>query len=333
MPRVVAAPDKFRGTASAAEVAGAIGRAARRVGWHCDERPVADGGEGLLDVLGGPNRTTRVRGPLGDPVDASWRLDGTTAVIEMARASGLLLAGGAAGNDALAASTAGTGELILAAVDAGARTVIVGAGGSATTDGGLGALDVIGNRTRLRGARLVVACDVQTLFVDAAETFAPQKGASPAQTALLRHRLERLVAVYEQERGVAIAGRPGSGAAGGLAGGLAALGAELVGGFDLVAAEICLEDAVEGADAVVTGEGLLDGQSFAGKAVGGVVELARDAGARTLIVVGEVAPDALPLPAGVDVVDLVERVGRPRALDDVAGSVEEVVSDWLQAGR
>lgn len=303
------------------------------MGWECDEIPVADGGEGLLDVLGGPNRTTRVRGPLGEPVDAAWRLDGTSAIIEMARASGLQLVGGAASNDALAASTAGTGELILAAVDAGARTVIVGAGGSATTDGGLGALEIIGTRTRLRAARLIVACDVETLFVDAAETFAPQKGASPAQTALLRLRLERLAALYEQDRGVAVAERPGSGAAGGLAGGLAALGAELLPGFDLVAAEVGLEEAVEGATAVVTGEGLLDAQSFAGKAVGGVVEMARDAGARILIVAGEVAPDVRALPDGVDVVDLVERVGRPRALGDVAGSVEEAVGDWLRAGR
>src|SRR3954467_13832946 len=129
MPRLVAAPDKFRGTATAAEVAGAIGRAASAAGWDCDAVPMADGGEGTLDVLGGPNRTTRVTGPLGEPVDAGWRLTRRTAVIEMARAAGLLPAGGADGNDPIEATTFGTGELIRAAVDAGARRVVVGMGG------------------------------------------------------------------------------------------------------------------------------------------------------------------------------------------------------------
>src|SRR5690242_6959348 len=115
--RVVAAPDKFRGTATAAEVAAAIARAASRAGWQCDEIPVADGGEGTLEVLGGANRLTQVNGPLGEPVRAAWRLDGTTAVIEMARASGLAVIGGAEHNDPIAATTTGTGELITAAMD------------------------------------------------------------------------------------------------------------------------------------------------------------------------------------------------------------------------
>src|SRR3954454_22183543 len=137
---VVAAPDQFRGTATAAEVAAAIGRAATAAGHRCDQAPRADGGEGTLEALGGPNRTTTVTGPLGEPVDAAWRLDRGRAVIEMARASGLELAGGADENDAVAASTTGTGELLAAAIDAGAKRVLVGVGGSATTDGGLGAL-------------------------------------------------------------------------------------------------------------------------------------------------------------------------------------------------
>src|SRR5690348_13674541 len=131
--RVVAAPDKLRGTATAADVASAVARAAARAGWTCTEVPMADGGEGTLDVLGGPNRTTTVTGPLGDPVLAGWRLDDRDAVIEMARASGLELVGGPDGNDAVAASTYGTGELIAAALDAGAKRLIVGVGGSATT--------------------------------------------------------------------------------------------------------------------------------------------------------------------------------------------------------
>jgi glycerate kinase len=138
--RVVAAPDKLRGSASAAQVAAAIARVAKAHGWACDSVPMADGGEGTLEALGGPNRTAVVTGPLGDAVDARWRLDGRTAVIEMAEASGLGLVGGADGNDPVAASTAGTGELIVAALDAGADRIIVGVGGSASTDGGLAAL-------------------------------------------------------------------------------------------------------------------------------------------------------------------------------------------------
>src|SRR5436309_13371802 len=107
MPRVLAAPDKFRGTASAVEVAAAVGRAAASAGWDCEEGPVADGGEGLLEVMGGAVRRAMVTGPLGQPVDAEWRMRDDGAVVEMAQASGLVLAGGAEGNDPMAASTAG----------------------------------------------------------------------------------------------------------------------------------------------------------------------------------------------------------------------------------
>src|SRR5690606_1364510 len=138
------------------------------------------------------NRSTEVTGPLGEAVVARWRLDGRQAVIEMAEASGLGLVGGAEGNDAVSASTAGTGELVPAAIDAGARRVLVGLGGSASTDGGLAALRALYPLHRLRGVDLVALCDVRTGFVDAAPTFAPQKGASPAQVELLRRRLERL---------------------------------------------------------------------------------------------------------------------------------------------
>src|SRR5690606_20289937 len=159
------------------------------------ELPMADGGEGFLDVLGGANRTTTVTGPLGAPVEAGWRLSKGLAVIEMAAASGLELVGGADENDPVAATTAGTGELIAEAVDAGARRVLVGLGGAATTDGGLGALQAIHPPQRMRGIDLVVACDVRTRFVDAATVFGPQKGASSAQVELLRRRLERLAQV------------------------------------------------------------------------------------------------------------------------------------------
>ncbi len=330
---VVAAPDKFRGTATAAEVAAAVQRAVGDAG-TCEAVPVADGGEGTLDVLGGPNRSTVVTGPLGDPVEAGWRYDGDTAIVEMARASGLALAGGAEGNDPVAATTYGTGELIAAAVDAGCRRVIVGVGGSATTDGGLGALRALEPLARIRGVRVVVACDVRTTFVDAAEVFAPQKGATPSQVELLRRRLERLVQVYRTEYGRDVADLPGSGAAGGLAGGLAAgVGAQLVAGFDLVADELDLYDRLDGADLVVTGEGFLDDESFDGKVVGGVLELAAEAGVPALVVVGEVL-DGVAVPdlgGPVEVVSLVERFGRERALSDTAACVEAAVAEHVAA--
>jgi glycerate kinase len=284
--RVLVAMDKFRGTATAPEAAAAVARAARRCGCEVDEAPLADGGEGLLDALGGPNRTTTVTGPLGDPVEAPWRFSRGEAVIEMARASGLALVGGPEGNDAMAAATYGTGELIAAALDAGARRIVVGLGGSATTDGGLGAIRAIGPLGRLRRVELVVACDVRTAFLDAARVFAGQKGATAAQIELLSRRLERLAELYAAEHGVDVRHLESSGAAGGLAGGLAAIGADLVSGFDLVAEEVELAARTETADAVITGEGFLDPESFDGKVVGGVAALAARAGRPVVAVVG-----------------------------------------------
>jgi glycerate 2-kinase len=324
--RVVAAPDKFRGTATAAEVAGAMGRAAAATGWRCDEVPMADGGEGTLEVLGGPNRVTVVTGPLGDRVEAQWRLDAGTAVIEMAQASGLALAGGPDGNDPVAASTAGTGELIAAALDAGARRVIVGVGGSATTDGGLAALRALHPLARLKGIDLVVACDVRTRFVDAAEVFAPQKGASAAQVELLRRRLERLAQVYSVDHGTDVTALQGGGAAGGLAGGLAAVGARLVPGFDLVAEEVELYDRIEGADLVLTGEGFVDEQSFEGKVVGGVADLAAEAGVPVVAVAGQVFDGA---ESRIETVSLLDRVGEQRAYGDTLAAVTELVNGLL----
>jgi glycerate kinase len=339
----VAAPDKFRGTATAAQVARAVAAAADRAGWSCDQAPVADGGEGTLEALAGGGRPgapasvrhAPVSGPLGAPVTAEWRmLAGGTAVVEMARASGIALAGGPEGNDPLRASTRGTGELIAAALDAGAARVIVGVGGSATTDGGLAALTALNPGRRLRGAaEVLVACDVTTRFVDAAEVFAPQKGATPAQVALLRRRLERLAEVYVRDYDVDVRQLPGSGAGGGLAGGLAAAGAVLVPGFDLVAESLDLAERIAGADLVVTGEGHLDAESFAGKAVGGVVALAAEAGVPVLIVAGGVDADGLPpdLPPGVKVVSLVERFGFDEATWDPIGCIEAIVHAELAA--
>jgi glycerate kinase len=324
---VVVAPDKMRGTASAREVAAAVGRAAAAAGWACDQVPVADGGEGTLAVLGGPNRSTPVTGPLGDPTVARWRLDGHTAVVEMAQASGLALVGGADGNDPVGASTIGTGELLAAAVDAGARRVLVGLGGSATTDGGLGALRALYPLHRLAGIEIVALCDVRTGFIDAAPVFAPQKGASAAQVELLRRRLDRLADVYVADHGVDVRVLAGAGAAGGLAGGLAVAGAALVPGFEVVAEEVGLHDLVEGADLVVTAEGFLDEQSFEGKVVGGVWELAAGAGVPCTAIVGEVVDDPGAVPPGLAVVSLVERFGDERARADTLACIEAAAAE------
>jgi glycerate 2-kinase len=323
---VVAAPDKLRGTATAPEVAAAIARAAAAAGWHCDEAPMADGGEGTLDALGGANRTTTVTGPLGARVEAAWRLDGRTAVIEMARASGLDLVGGADGNDPVAASTAGTGELIVDAIDKGALRVIVGLGGSATTDGGLAALRALHPLGRLKGVELIVACDSRVGFLQAATSFAPQKGATAAQVELLRRRLERLAQVYREEHGVDVLALEGAGAAGGLAGGLAAAGARLVSGFDLVADEIRLDERVEEADLVITAEGFLDAMSFEGKVVGGVAALAAALDVPAVAIAGQVFDDA---GERIEAVSLVDRFGDERARSDTLECIEVVAHDVL----
>lgn len=328
--RVLAAVDKFRGTATAAQVARAVGHACWELGHDCDEAPVADGGEGTLDVLGGPNRSSIVTGPLGDPVDAPWRFHRGTAVIEMARASGLALVGGVGGNDAVAASTTGTGELIDRALDLGAERIIVCLGGSATTDGGLGAVRAIHAPARLRAVELVVACDVRTRFTDAAIVFAPQKGAGPAQVRMLTNRLERLVQMYRETYGVDVSELPGAGAAGGLAGGLAALGAELVPGFDLVAEEVGLFERVAAADLVITGEGHIDAQSFEGKVVGGVLDLAVHHGVAAAAIAGEVDSDLAGSRAFTGTVSLVELYGIDRATREPLWCIEQAALKLLR---
>ena len=308
--KVLAAVDKFRGTATAAQVATAIGHACWQLGHDCIERPLADGGEGTLDALGGANRTTLVTGPLGKPVQAPWRLHRGTAVIEMACASGLLLAGGKEKNDPIAATTTGTGELIDAALDLGAKRIIVCLGGSATNDGGLGAVKAIQTPARLKGVEFVVACDVTTQFTDAAKVFGPQKGASPAQVQFLTTRLEKLVQVYQQNYGVDVSEISGAGAAGGLAGGLAALGAQLVPGFDLVAEEVELDVLLSDIDMVITGEGFMDSESFAGKVVGSMAELASERKIQIAAICGEIHPDVR---SHINSVSLVETFGRDEA--------------------
>ncbi len=206
MPHLVAAPDKFRGTASATTAAAAAAGAARQVGWTADEVPMSDGGEGLLDACGGTRHVTTVTGPLGRAVEAEWRLLGTdaalggganalrTAVVEMSKAAGRALVPRPRGDDPVRATTAGVGQLLLAARDAGAGRIVIGCGGSATTDGGEGAFDAVGSPEALRDVELVVASDVTIPFTEAAAVFGPQKGASRAQVELLERRLVEVAA-------------------------------------------------------------------------------------------------------------------------------------------
>ena len=315
-------PDKFRGTLTAAGAAEALARGLeaaefdRRRFDEVRRLPLADGGEGTLDALlasqGGSRRSASVTGPLGDVVEAEWGLlpDGT-GVVESARASGLALVDGP--NDPLAATSRGTGELIRAAVRGGAKRILVAVGGSAMTDGGLGAVDALG--WSLKGLSVTVACDVTTPFLDAARVFGPQKGATAAQVALLTRRLERLAEVYRQRTGHDVLALEHAGAAGGLAGGLAALGARLEPGFDVVARAAGFDAALDGVDLVLTGEGRFDRTSLDGKVTGGVLEwAASERVAHRAVIAGQVAEDLKgdrdrdPPLADVFVLSLVDRV-------------------------
>lgn len=332
-------PDKFRGTLTAPEAAAAMAAGARRAG--CAEvrsLPLADGGDGTLDVVhaavGGSWRTENVTGPDGEPVAARWlMLSGGRAVIEMALAGGQALMGGRV--DPLGATTRGTGELIAAALRSGARSVVVGMGGSATTDGGWGAVEVLAGAT-LAGVEITVACDVRTRFVDAAAVFGPQKGASPAEVRLLTRRLEGLVGEYRRRFGVDVSGLPGAGAAGGLAGGLAALGARLGSGFDVVAGLTRFDDALDGADLVITGEGRLDASSFEGKVVGEVLARAEREGIRhRAVVVGDATDDgrtAARAAGDVPVFALIDRAwDDDDAFDRAAVLVEEATVEAVRS--
>jgi glycerate kinase len=324
--RVLAAVDKFRGTATATQVASAIGHACWELGLDCVEAPIADGGEGTLDALGGPNRTTRVTDPLGKPVEAQWRLAGDTAVIEMARASGLSLVGGAKKNDVIAASTIGTGQLIDSALNDGAKRIIVCVGGSATVDGGLGAIRAIGTPARLRGTEFIVACDVRALFTDAARLFGAQKGATPVQIEFLSGRLEQLQQSYLRDYGIDVSLLIGGGAAGGLAGGLGALGASLVPGFDVVADEVGLHEQIAQCDLIITGEGYLDNESFDGKVVGGVQQLAQQFNKPVVVICGGADVDAQQR---IDSFSLIENFGEAEAFSQPLMCIEKAAAEIL----
>ncbi len=315
---ILVAPDSFKGTLSAAQVTAAIADGLEAANWSVDRCPVADGGEGTLDVLlealGGERIAAEAHDPLGRPLTAGFALlsDGQRAVVETAAASGLgLVAEGE--RDAERASTQGTGELIAAAIAAGAGEVLVGAGGSATTDGGAGALAAIEQAGGPGGARLTVLCDVRTPFEQAARVFAPQKGADADAVRRLTRRLARQArALPIDPRGVAM-----TGCAGGLSGGLwGGMGARLVPGGAFVLDTLGFGGRARAVRAVVTGEGRLDRQSLAGKLVGEVATRCRQGGIPCHAIVGQSRLD----PFEQRILDLgsVDEAGNTEAIERTA---------------
>ena len=327
-PRVVIAPQSFKGSADAVAVASAIARGVRRV-WpraECVELPLADGGEGtalaLVRATGGEMRDARVHDPLGREIDAHWGVlgDHATAVLEMAAASGLPLLRDDE-RDPRVTSTRGTGELILAAAASGAQRIVIGIGGSATNDGGAGMARAFGYRfidsdgrdlpeggaalqrlARIEGQtdpRLIrpaidVACDVRNPLLGpegATAVYGPQKGATPEIQRELEAALTRYAEVVEAFVGRDVRSVPGAGAAGGLGAGLIAfLDARLVSGALLVLDAVGFDKRLVGAELVVTGEGRIDGQSIYGKLTHAVTVAAKRRGVPVVAVAGMIGP-------------------------------------------
>jgi glycerate kinase len=326
---VVFAPDSFKGSLTSLQVARALatGWSRGRPGDRLLLAPLADGGEGTLvaiEAAGGWEwREAQVADPLGRPIRGRWlrSTDGLRAVVEMAEASGLSRVA-PADRDPLRASTYGTGQLILDAVAAGARHLVLGIGGSATTDGGLGLIAALGGLPtaempdptvtpdrldldsidpRLAQVDLRIACDVTNPLLGergAAATYGPQKGASATQVEQLDRRLEHWADLLEAVAGRSERDTPGAGAAGGLGFGLLAIAdhfrsLELVSGVDLVMDETDLAGKLAGAALVVTGEGRIDAQTAFGKTALGVARRARSAGIACIAVGGGVDPDGI----------------------------------------
>ncbi|HET9559735.1 MAG TPA: glycerate kinase [Actinomycetota bacterium] len=333
---VVVAPDKFKGSLGAPEVARAVADGLRAAvpGVDVREHPVADGGDGTVEAAlsaGYDRHEVRCAGPTGEPVTAALAVAGEVAVVELAEASGLRrLPGGRPA--ALTATSRGTGELIRAALDLGCGKVVLGIGGSACTDGGAGMVQALGGRLldaagaelaaggaaladldrldlsgfdpRVGATGFVIASDVDNPLLGlhgAAAVYGPQKGASPADVRVLDAALTRWAAVARTATGVDAAGLPGAGAAGGV--GFAAvvfLGARIRSGIDYLLDLLQVRAAISGARLVVTGEGSLDAQTLRGKAPAGVAAAARDAGVTTVAVAGRSTLDPSALePAGI----------------------------------
>ena len=362
--KIVIAPDSYKESLSALEVAQAVEAGFRQVFPDADYVlvPVADGGEGTVDAMvaatGGRKETVTVSGPLGEPVEAFYGLtgDGDTAVIEMAAASGLALVPPDRRNPLLTSSR-GTGELIRAALDAGARRFILGIGGSATNDGGAGMVQALGARLldlegreldgsggdlarleridvsaldpRLAECRIEVACDVDNPLTGArgaSAVFGPQKGATPEMVQALDANLARLARIVGRDLGVAVDTVPGAGAAGGMgAAMLAFFGATLKPGIEIVTAAVDLDTHVRDADLVITGEGRIDFQTVHGKTPIGVARVAKRHGKPVIGIAGSLGAEVGVVHAhGIDAVFSV--LGKPCTLDealrDAAANVE-----------
>jgi glycerate 2-kinase len=293
-PPVLVAPDSFKGTLRASQVAASVGAGLEAAGLVApDLCPVADGGEGTLEVLlmalGGDTAGADATDALGRPIRGGFALveDGGTAIVEVAEASGLArIAEG--DRDAYNSTTRGTGELIVAAAAAGAEVVLVAAGGSATTDGGAGAIEAIEEAGGLQGTKLVVLCDVRTPLEQAPSVFGPQKGADAKTIRKLERRLQQQAATLPRDpRGVAM-----TGAAGGLAGGLwAQYGATLEPGARFVLDTLGFDARMRAAHAVIVGEGRLDATTLEGKIAGEIATRARQAGVPCHAIVGKNAID------------------------------------------
>lgn len=329
--KIVVAPDSFKESLSAMEVAQAIEKGFRAVfpDAQIEKIPMADGGEGtvqsLVDATGGKIITKEVTGPLGEKVTAFFGVlgDGKTAVIEMAAASGLHLVPVEKRNPLLT-TTRGTGELILAALDEGVDHLIIGIGGSATNDGGSGMAQALGARlldkdrneiapgggsldklanidiseldARLQNVKIEVACDVDNPLIGqdgASHVFGPQKGATPEMVEQLDQNLAHYATILARDLGKDVAHIPGAGAAGGLGAGLLAfLDAELKSGIDIVIAATDLEEKIKDADLVITGEGKIDSQTIQGKTPIGVAKAAKKFNIPVIAICGSIADDA-----------------------------------------
>jgi len=357
--RVLVAPQEFKGTLAAEEAADAIaaGIARARAAWEIDRLPMSDGGPGFLDALRRAVRNDThaeaVHDALGRPVLGRYLMlrGRATAVVEAAQANGLMHVT-AGERDAMRADTFGVGELLAAAMRHRPATLLVGVGGSATTDGGAGMARALGARLldgegaaiaagggglaaldhiewkrleALKGVDVVVATDVVNPLTGrngAAHVFGPQKGATPEECVALDAALTRFAAVVRRDLGVDIERVPGAGAAGGLAGGLIAfLGARVASGFDVVAEAGGLQARLREADIVVTGEGSFDSQSLQGKVTGRLLELARKAGKPCVVFAGR-APGG-----GARTLDEVEAHGT-RRMREAADALERLAARW-----
>jgi glycerate 2-kinase len=304
--RLLIAPDSYGDTLTAVEAAGAIAAGWNRVrpGDRLIVAPQSDGGPGFVDVLAGrvgERRAVQVCGPLTDEVRAEWVLDSAsgTAYLECAQACGLALLGGPpTPATALAAQTRGVGRLIDAALDEGAARIVVGLGGSASTDGGRGLIEELGGlqtaRRRLAGVELIAACDVEHPLLGpwgAARVFGPQKGADPDTVAALEERLAAWAAELDAAAGRSVSAESGAGAAGGIGAALLALGGRCESGASIIAEHTDLASDLAVVDLAITGEGKFDDQSLRGKVVGALAAAARSAQVPLVVLAGQVTLD------------------------------------------